>query len=136
MSTLRTLLGLARLALARAGAVLRPVVGVVTPLGWIVAVLAVAAGVVGALLGWPEFSYLALTLGAGVVVALAFLAGRARFRVDVELSPRRVVAGERAFGRLVLTSTGARRSTPTRLELPVGRGVAEFGIPAVDPGAE
>lgn len=136
MSTLRTLLGLARLALGRAGAVLRPVVGVVSPLGWIVAFLALASGLAGALLGWPEFSYLALTLAAGLLVAFAFLLGRARFRVEVELTPRRVVAGQRAFGRLLLVNTGARRSTPTRLELPVGRGLAEFGIPAVDAGAE
>lgn len=136
MSTLRTLLGLARLALARAGAVLGPALGIVTPLGWIVAVLAIAAGLTGILLGWPEFTYLALTLAAGLLVAFAFLVGRARFRVAVELSPRRVVAGERAFGRLVVTNTGTRRSTPTRLELPVGRGLAEFGIPALAPAAE
>lgn len=136
MSTLRTLLGLARLALARVGAVLGPVLGVVTPLGWIVAGLALAAGVAGVLLGWPELTYLALTLAGGLLVAFAFLAGRARFLVGVELSPRRVVAGERAFGRLLVTNTAARRSTPTRLELPVGRGMAEFGIPALPPGAE
>ncbi len=136
MSTLRTLLGLARLTAARVGAVLRPVVGIVTPLGWIVAGLALAAGLTGGLLGWPEFTYLALTLAAGLVVAFAFLVGRARFRVEVELRPRRVVAGERAFGRLLVTNTGSRRSTPSRLELPVGRGLAEFAIPALAAGAE
>jgi hypothetical protein len=136
MSTLRTLLGLARLAAARAGAAVRPVVGIVTPLGGIVAGLALAAGLTGGLLGWPEFTYLALTLAAGLLVAFAFLPGRARFRVEVELRPRRVVAGERAFGRLLVVNTGSRRSTPSRLELPVGRGMAEFAIPALAAGAE
>lgn len=136
MSTLRTLLGLARLSAARAVAALRPVVGTVTPLGWIIALLALVAGVAGVLFGWPEFSYLALTLAAGLLVAFAFLAGRARFRIEVELRPRRVVAGERAFGRLLVTNTGSRRSSPSRLELPVGRGVAEFGIPALPAGGE
>lgn len=126
-----TLLGLLRLAFARVGVAVRPVVGIVTPLGWIVALLAVAAGLAGVLLGWPEFSFLGLTLGAGLLVAFAFLAGRARFRVEVELRPRRVVAGERAFGRLLVTNTGSRRSSPARLELPVGRGAAEFAIPAL-----
>lgn len=136
MSTLRTLLGLARLAAGRAVAALRPVVGIVTPLGWIIAVLALVAGIAGVLFGWPEFSYLALTLAAGLLVAFAFLVGRARFRVEVELRPRRVVAGERAFGRLLTTNTGSRRSSPSRLELPVGRGVAEFGIPALPAAGE
>lgn len=103
-----------------------------TPLGWIIAALALATGLAGMLLGWPEFRYLALTLAAGLLVAFVFLVGRARFRVEVELRPRRVVAGERAFGRLLVTNTGSRGSTPTRLELPVGHGVAEFGIPALD----
>lgn len=136
MQTLRTLLGLARLAAARAGAVVRPVIGIVTPLGWILAALALVTGLVGAVLGWPEFRYLALTLAAGLLVAFAFLAGRARFRVTVELRPRRVVAGERAFGRLLVVTTGARRSSPSRLELPVGSGQAEFVIPALPPAGE
>ena len=131
MTTLRTLLGLARLAAARAWVAVRPVVGIVTPLGWIVAGLAVAAGLTGMLLGWTEFRYLALTLAAGLLVAFVFLLGRARFRVEVELRPRRVIAGERAFGRLLVTNTAGRRSSPSRLELPVGRGQAEFDIPAL-----
>lgn len=136
MSTIRTLFGLLRLAFGRLGAAVRPAVGIVTPLGWILAALALAFGLAGVLLGWPEFRYLALTLAAGLLVAFAFLAGRARFRVEVELSPRRVVAGERAFGRLLVTNTSTRRSSPTRLELPVGRGMAEFGIPALAAGVE
>jgi uncharacterized protein (DUF58 family) len=136
MSTIRTLLGLARLALGRVGAVVRPVVGIVTPLGWILAAFALAAGSAGVLLGWPEFRFLALTLAAGLLVAFVFLVGRARFLVGVELRPRRVVAGERAFGRLLVTNTSPRRSSPTRLELPVGRGVAEFAIPALPANAE
>jgi uncharacterized protein (DUF58 family) len=136
MSTLRTVLGLSRLGVARAGAAVRPIVGIVTPLGWIVAGLALATGLAGALLGWLEFRYLALTLAAGLLAAFGFLVGRARFRVGVELRPRRVVAGERAFGRLLVTNTSSRRSSPTRLELPVGRGLAEFGIPALLPLAE
>jgi uncharacterized protein (DUF58 family) len=131
MSTLRTLFALARLVLARVGAAVRPVVGIVTPLGWILAALALVTGLTGALLGWPEFRYLSLTLAAGLLVALVFLVGRGRFRVEVELRPRRVIAGERAFGRLLVTNSGGRQSSPSRLELPVGRGQAEFDIPAL-----
>lgn len=129
MTLLRTLLGLARLAAGAVRRALGPIVGVVSPLGWIVLLAAIASGVVAWLLGWSEFLYLALTLAAGLVIAGFFLIGRASFRVEIELTPRRVTAGERAFGRLLVANTGARRSSATRLELPVGRGEAEFAIP-------
>ncbi len=136
MTALRTLLGLARLAAGRVAAACAPVLGIVSPLGWIVALAAIASGVAALLLGWAELGYLALTLAAGLLVAALFLIGRASYRVTIELSPRRVVAGERAFGRLLVANTASRRASAGRLELPVGRGQAEFDIPALAPGAE
>jgi uncharacterized protein (DUF58 family) len=129
MTFLRTLLGLARLAVDAVRRTLGPIVGVISPLGWIVLLAAIGSGFVARLLGWPEFLYLGLTLAVALVVAAFFLIGRANFRVGIELAPRRVIAGERAFGRVLVTNTGSRRSSSTRLELPVGRGEAEFAIP-------
>ena len=136
MTFLRTLLGLARLAAAGLRRAFGPIVGVVSPLGWVVLLAAIASVVVAWLLGWSEFLYLGLTLAAGLVIAAFFLIGRAHFRVGIELTPRRVIAGERAFGRLLVTNTGARRSSATRLDLPVGRGEAEFAVPPLAAGAE
>jgi uncharacterized protein (DUF58 family) len=136
MTLLRTLLGLARLAAGAVRRALAPVVGVVSPLGWIVLLAALGSIAVSQLLGWPEFLYLGLTLAAGFVVAAFFLIGRATFAVRTELTPRRVVAGGRAFGRLLVRNAGPRRSSATRLDLPVGRGSAEFAIPPLLPGAE
>lgn len=136
MTALRSLIGLGRLAAGRVAAACAPVIGIVSPLGGIVAVAAVASGAASAILGWAELSYLALTLGSGLAVAALFLIGRASYRVAIELAPRRVVAGERAFGRLLVANSGTRRATAGRLELPVGRGRAEFDIPALAPGAE
>jgi len=133
MTLLRTLLGLARLAAGAIRHTLGPVFGVVSPLGWIVLLAAVASGLTAWLFGWSEFLYLGLTLAAGLVIAAFFLIGHASFRVEIELSPRRVIAGERAFGRLLVTNTGARRSSATRLELPVGRGEADFSVPPLAP---
>ncbi len=112
-----------------------PVITVVSVGGWLVLLIAVASLVVGRVLGWQEFVYLAVTLLAGLVCAAVFLFGSAAYAVAIELTPRRVVAGERALGRLVVTG-GKRRSTPTRLELPVGSGVAEFVVPALAQGEE
>jgi uncharacterized protein (DUF58 family) len=133
MTLLRTLLGLARLAAGAVRRALGPVIGVVSPLGWIVLLVAIVSALAAWLFGWSEFLYLGLTLAAGLVIAAFFLIGHARFHVEIELSPRRVVAGERAFGRLLVTNTGARRSSATRLELPVGRGEADFSVPPLAP---
>lgn len=115
---------------------LGPVVGVVTALGWIVLGSGLASLLAGALLGWLEFTALGAVLLAALVVSGAFLAGRTAYRVRIELEPRRVVAGDRALGRLVVTGASGRRSSPSRLELPVGAGAAEFEIPALGPGDE
>jgi uncharacterized protein (DUF58 family) len=136
MTVLRTILGLLRLAAGGVRRALGPIVSIVSSLGWIVLGAAIGSGAIAWLLGWVEFLYLGLTLAGGLLVAALFLTGRASFRVEIALTPRRVTAGERAFGRLLVTNTGARRSSATRLELPVGRGEAEFAIPPLAPAAE
>jgi uncharacterized protein (DUF58 family) len=113
-----------------------PVITVVSATGWIVIVTAIAAFIVGRILGWQEFVYLSITLFAGFVVSFAFIFGRASYRVEIELTPRRVAAGERALGRLLVTNTRRRRSNASSLELPVGSGTADFVIPALAPNEE
>ncbi|BDI21812.1 DUF58 domain-containing protein [Herbiconiux sp. L3-i23] len=117
------------------GRVLHPIVTTVSPLGWVVVAATVASLAAGFVLGWQELVYLGLTLAAGLVVASLFLLGSSDYDVDIELAPHRVVAGERALGRLVVTGR-KRRSAPTRIELPVGKGLAEFIIPGVAAGQE
>jgi len=114
----------------------RPVTGVVSTTGWLVLGGAIVALAIAWAFGWVEFAFLGFTLLAALLVSIAFVFGRMHFRVGVELQPARVVAGERALGRLVIGNAGAKASTPSRLELPVGAGLAEFVIPALPPGAE
>ena len=113
-----------------------PVVGVVSTLGWIVLASAVVSIVLAVWLGWAEFVYIAATLLAAFVIAAAFVFGRSTYRVGIELNPRRVVAGGRALGRLTVANSGSRPVLPTRMELPVGEGQADFTIPRLAPGAE
>ncbi|WP_167051561.1 DUF58 domain-containing protein [Salinibacterium sp. ZJ77] len=115
---------------------LGPVVGVVTPVGWVVIALAVVALVLSAVYGWQEFTFLGWVLVASLVISAFFLVGRSSYGVFIELNPRRVVVGDRAMGRMVVTNTGPRRLAPSRMELPVGRGVAEFQLPAMQPKQE
>lgn len=130
----------ARNALAPVGRsvwrVLGPVARTITPTAWVVLTLAAASLVLSAVFAWQEFSYLGWVLIAAVAVSAFFLVGRSSYGVLIELNPRRVVVGDRAMGRMLVTNTGARRLPPTRMELPVGRGVAEFQLPAMAPKQE
>lgn len=136
----RRLATAARNVLTPVGRAVRRVVGpltrVVTPAGWVVLGLGVVALVLGLVFGWQEFIYLGMVLLVALVAATFFLVGRSSYGVLIELNPRRVVVGDRAMGRMVVSNTGARRLPPTRMELPVGRGVAEFQLPAMTPKQE
>lgn len=127
--------GLARAWRAIAGAV-GPIVAVVSGLGWIVLASAAVSLGLAAILGWAELAFVGATLLAALLIACAFVFGRSTYAVEIELTPRRVVAGERALGRLGVRNSGTRPLLPTRMELPVGEGVAEFTIPRLAPGAE
>jgi len=116
--------------------VVGPVARIVTPAGWVVLGIGVVAVLLSVVFGWQEFVYLGMVLLVALLVATLFLVGRSSYGVLIELNPRRVVVGDRAMGRMVVTNTGARRLAPTRMELPVGRGVAEFQLPAMEPKQE
>ncbi len=124
------------LALRSIGRVFAPVVGVVSGTGWVVLGSALLIGTAGFLLGWQELVYVAVTLLGGMLFAVLFIFGRSAFSVGIELSPRRVVVGERAFGRMLVTNLGSRRSAPARFELGVGAALAEFSVPSLAPKAE
>jgi uncharacterized protein (DUF58 family) len=123
-------------ALGRVFAFAAPVTRVVSPVGWIVFSGAVVAFALSRFFGWVEFGYVGATLAAALLVAVAFVFGRTNFGVRIELNPHRVVAGERALGRMVVTNIAAKPSIPSRMELPVGGGTAEFVIPVLAPQAE
>ncbi|HOY83453.1 MAG TPA: DUF58 domain-containing protein [Rhodoglobus sp.] len=113
-----------------------PYLGIVAPAGWITAALAASSLIAGFILGWQELIYLGLTLAAALIVCVAFLFGRSTYSVTVELNPSRVVVGDRALGRLAITNSGAKSLLPSRMELPVGTGLAEFSVPSLKSAEE
>ena len=115
---------------------LGPVLHTITTAGWLVLGLAVGALTLSAVFGWQEFTYLGFILLASLVLCAVFLFGRASYGVLVELNPRRVVVGDRAMGRIVVTNVGKHGLTPTRMELPVGQAIAEFQLPSMKPKDE
>ncbi|MGL4339163.1 MAG: DUF58 domain-containing protein [Rhodoglobus sp.] len=108
----------------------------ITAVGWLVILVALVSLALSFIFGWQEFTYLGTLLLAALAICSLFLFGRASYGVIVELNPRRVVVGDRALGRMLITNSGARKLLPTRMELPVGAGVAEFQLPAMVPRQE
>ena len=77
----------------------RAVRRVVTPFGWAVLAIMVAAWVIGWQLGWREAMLLAAACLLLIVMSLVFLIGRATLPVSVLLQPRRVSVGAPAAAR-------------------------------------
>ncbi|QAY73766.1 DUF58 domain-containing protein [Agromyces protaetiae] len=118
------------------GRIASPVTSVISTIGWLVLGAAVATALIAVAFDWVEFAFVAATLVGAVLIAIPFVFGRMRYNVAVELKPSRVVAGERALGRLVVVNDGSAATVPSRMELPVGAGVAGFRIPALAGGAD
>ena len=86
-------------------------------------------------LGWVEVDVVGAALLAAVAVAGLLTLGRSTYRIDLTLSEHRVTVGQRAVGRIVVTSSSSRRLLPAQIELPVGKGAADFHLPSLGPGA-
>jgi len=114
----------------------RPHFAILSSAGWIALAFAAVMLVGGFMLGWQELTFVGLPVLVGLVFCTVFLIGRTTYDVTIELSPSRVVVGERALGRLVITNSGTRSVLAARMELPVGAGRAEFSIPALKPAQE
>ena len=103
----------------------------VQPAGWIVLLIAVTAFLLGGVLGWVELRILAVVCAVVLACAVAFTLGRQTYAVTLRLQSHQVVVGERALGDLEVVNTSARRLLPARIELPVGRRLASFGLPSL-----
>jgi len=136
LSGLRGIWRFVRPAVRAVDEVAGPALRAVSPMGWLVLAAAAASFVVSGVLAWAEFTFLGATLLAGFLAALCFAIGRSTYAVTIDLNPRRVVAGSRAMGRMTVTNVGKRPMLPTRMELAVGSGMAEFVVPRLAPGAE
>lgn len=113
---------------------IRPTVGIVTVLGWIVLGTGLVTLIAGLILGWIELIALGGVLLIAFLAAIPFVLGRNQYEVTIELNPKRVTVGDRALGRLDVKNAGDDRALPTRMEFRVGKGQAEFGIPSLQPG--
>ena len=104
---------------------------VVTPLGWAVLAIGAAAWVAGWWLGWAELMVAAATCLLLCVAGALFVLRPATLRVEVGFDPTRVAAGEPSAGQVTITNPTSRRSSPLRVDLPVGDGTVAFDVPGL-----
>lgn len=105
-----------------------------TGVGWGVIIVTLAALVLGWAFAWHELTALAW-IGCVILAAcVGFLVGPIRYGAALDLTRTRVVVGERAIGAITLSNEGRRSSRPVAVELPVGKGVATFHVPRLEPG--
>lgn len=98
--------------------------------------VATSGAVGGLILGftqrWQELVVIGLVCLLALLVALAWTWGRVALAVDFALHRSRVTAGQPASGRVLLRNTARRFVFPAVMELAVGKGRAEFTLPALD----
>lgn len=109
---------------------------VVSGLGWTLLGAGVLFAVLGARLGWREFSYVAGVLFVLVIGAALFAIGRTRLEVGFEVAPQRIVVGDAAAVQFQVKNVGRMPLLPLGLEFGVGESLAAFTLPALLPGAE
>lgn len=103
----------------------------VSPAGWVALAAVVLCLPVGIARGWNELRVIGLGALLLLVFAAVWLLGRTAYEVTFDLQRMRVVAGETASGRLLITNRARRALFPTRIEMTVGKGRAHFALPTL-----
>lgn len=107
----------------------RRVTSTLTPLGWFAVAGVVVLIPLGIAFGWIESITAGLIALVALCVALPFLAGGRAYSVGFELPSERVVAGTEVVGTLTVTNTARHLELPGRVDVPIGRGLAEVWVP-------
>ena len=105
----------------------------VRPAGVLVALAATAGLVLGIAFGWVEWMVAGSIAALLLIMAVPFLFGTRSYDVDLTLAHERVVAGDGISGEIVVRNHGRRTALPGRIDIPVGAGLVEFGVPLLRP---
>jgi hypothetical protein len=106
----------------------------IRPAGLLVALAATVGLAIGIGFGWVEWMVGGVTALVLLIASVPFLFGARSYDVDLSLAHERVVAGDGVTGEIVVRNHGRRLSLPGRIDIPVGAGLVEFGVPLLRPG--
>ncbi len=108
--------------------------GTVTPAGWLTLAAATIGFSLGWAFGWVEWLVAGVASLALLLMCLPFLFGARAYDVGVRLVHERVVAGGEVPGEIGIRNRTARTALPGRIDLPVGDGLVELGVPLLRGG--
>lgn len=111
----------------------RPVLSVVSVLGWSVLGASAFLWIAGQAYGWQEAKAAAVAALVLFLIAVGFILGRSSYGVLLDLARTRVAVGDSAVGSIAVSNTSARPLLPADLELPVGGATAIFHLPRMKP---
>ncbi|NLA08929.1 MAG: DUF58 domain-containing protein [Microbacteriaceae bacterium] len=106
----------------------------VTAAGLLIVLAATVGIAVGVAFGWVEWIVAGAAAGALLLLAVPFLFGANAYEVDLSMSDARVVAGSTVTGEIVVRNRGRGVALPGRIDIPVGDGLIELGVPLLLPG--
>ncbi len=97
-------------------------------------VLAATAGLLGGVVfGWVEWIVAGAAAWVLLLLCVPFLFGANAYEVDLSMSDARVVAGTDVTGNIVVKNRGRGVALPGRIDIPVGDGLIELGVPLLRP---
>lgn len=106
----------------------------VRPAGALVVLAATVGLALGAVFGWVEWMVAGAAALVLLLISIPFLFGARSYDVDLSLAHERIVAGDDIAGEVVVRNHGRRLALPGRIDIPVGPGLVEFGVPLLRPG--
>lgn len=110
------------------------IASVITAVGWAIIVLVPVSLIAGYRFGWAELVAVGFAGSVLIVIAAIYLIGRNAFEITLTVPHSRVVVGERATGVVTLSNPTRRRVLGIKVEVPVGRGLAELAMPGLPRG--
>ncbi|NMM98821.1 DUF58 domain-containing protein [Bifidobacterium olomucense] len=106
----------------------------VSPLGWAVTGAGVACLVTFLIVGWHELLAFACVSAVMMCAAILLSLGNTRFHASIEVSSRRVTAGDTVSVIVGIDNAGKTPTATARGDLPIGQVHERFHIPMLAPG--
>ena len=105
----------------------------VTPAGVLILLAATVGLGAGIAAGWVELMVAGAVAWVLLLLSVPFLFGANAYHVDLGIADARVVAGAEVVGDIAVVNHGRSATLPGRIDIPVGDGLIELGVPLLRP---